>query len=148
MATLQSGYQPKRSLDSNDTHARKKGEPPIHRGLQLSELEAPTPHFAALDKKDALKGGDSGPLETPGGAGTDDGCRFGVVSEFGRRIDADHLLGTCARCSMSKEQAQTVLASSSAADYKNFDLFLQVCLDASSDVEKLLTDRLSAGAEM
>ena len=69
MATLQSGYQPKRSLDSNDTHARKKGEPPIHRGLQLSELEAPTPHFAALDKKDALKGGDSGPLELPAAPG-------------------------------------------------------------------------------
>ena len=61
-------------------------------------------------------------------------------------MDADHLLGTCACGSMSKEQAQPVLASSSAADYKNFDSFLQ---DASSDaIEKLLTDRLSAGAEM
>ena len=28
-----------------------KGEPPTYRGLQLSELEAPTTHFAALDKK-------------------------------------------------------------------------------------------------
>ena len=45
-----------------------------------------------------------------------------------------------------KQQAQTVLASSSAADYKKLDSFLQVCLDACSDaIEKLLTDRLSAG---
>ena len=41
-----------------------------------------------------------------------------------------------------KQQAQTVLASSSAADYKNFDSFLQLCLDASNDaIEKLLTWR-------
>ena len=88
----------------------------------------------------------------PGGARTDDIRRFDVVSEFGRRIDPHHLFG--ARIARRvwlhvKQQAQTVLASSSAADYKKLDLFLRVCLDASNDaIEKLSMDRLLAGTEM
>ena len=84
------------------THMRKKkpsakGEPPTHRGLQLSELEAPTTHLQRSTKRCSRGFGRRGQwsIGAPGGAGTDDGCRFGVVSEFGRRIDADHLLGTC-----------------------------------------------------
>ena len=85
---------------SQDTTAKRKtvkGEPPTHRGLQMSELEAPNTHLQRSTKRCSRGFGRRGKwsIGAPGGAGTDDGCRFGAVSEFGRRIDADHLLGTC-----------------------------------------------------
>ena len=69
-------------------------------------------HICSARQKDALvvlKGGDSGPLEPPAAPGLMTVCRFGVVSEFGRRIDADHLLGTCARCSRQKSKPKPSL---------------------------------------
>ena len=74
-----------------------------HRGLQLSDLETPT--------NDLSEGGDSSRRLTFVDLTL-------VVSEFGRRIDAHHLLG--ARIARRvwlkiKQQTQTVLASSSAA---------------------------------
>ena len=110
---------------------------PPHRGLQLSELETPT----TLDKKIFARRGQWS-VGVSRGAGTDDGCRSGLVSEFGRRIEADHLLGAHVAVWLHvKQQTQTVLASSSAADYNKLDSFLRVCLDASNDaIEKLSTD--------
>ena len=78
----------------------------------MSELEAQNTHLQRSTKRCSRRRGQWS-IGAPGGAGTDDGCRLGVVSEFGRRIDADHLLGTCALLTVwlyVKEQAQTVLA--------------------------------------
>ena len=95
-----------------------------------------------------LEGGESGPLELPAAPGlmmvVDLALYRSLEGELTPTICSAHALLTV--WLYVKEQAQTVLASSSAADYKNFDSFLQ---DASSDaIEELLTDRLSAGAEM
>ena len=72
-----------------------KGEPPTSRGLQMSELEAPNLQRSTERWSRGFGRRGQWSIGAPGGAGTDDACRFGVVSEFGRRIDADHLLGTC-----------------------------------------------------
>ena len=51
----------------------------------MSELEAP--NLQGSTKRCSRGFGRRGQwsIGAPGGAGTDDGCRFGVVSEFGRR---------------------------------------------------------------
>ena len=110
--------------------------------------------FASKTALDKSRGGDSGPLELPAAPGlmTVADCRFAdlALSEFGRRIDADHWLGARVVCRVApcQTEAQTVPASSSAADYTKLYSFLRVCLDASDDgIEKLSTDRLSAGAK-
>ena len=54
----------------------------------------------------------------PGGAGTNDGCRLGVVSELGRRIDAQTICSAHALLAVWLRKPKTVLASSSAAEAK------------------------------
>ena len=88
-----------------------KGEPPTHRGLQLSELEAPT----SARQKDALvvlEGGDSGPLELPAAPG----LMTVVDLALYRSLEGGLTPTICsARALLTvwlyvKEQAQTVLA--------------------------------------
>ena len=89
-----------------------------------------------------LEGGDSGPLELPAAPGlmmvVDLALYRSLEGELTPTICSAHALLTV----WIYVKEQTVLASSSAADCKNFDSFLQVSLDASSDaIEKLLTWR-------
>ena len=86
----------------NDTHARKKKRT-VRKRRTTSHIEVCSCQSSRLQPQRSTKRCSrrrgQWSIGAPSGAGTDDGCRFGVVSEFERRIDADHLLGTCARCS-------------------------------------------------
>ena len=64
-------------------------------------------------------------------------CRFGAVSEFGRQIDTDHLLGACVFLAVwfqVKQQGQTVLVSSPAADYKKPNCSFGCSNDANEEL--------------
>ena len=75
----------------------------------MSELEAPNLQRSTERWSRGFGRRGQWSIGAPGGAGTDDGCRFGVVSEFGRRLDADQARALLTVWLYVKEQAQTVL---------------------------------------